>query len=137
MKEYVFEKDKYYSARSGAKIVKATESANILIGVVVVSDTLGHPIGHRSSAWDGSCFKEIDYRESTKIQEGKYYAMSGRTLVVKALESTNEGRFNGVVVETDVDERMLGYVCSGWNSNRYFIIDYTEDTVSNEFFPLY
>ena len=69
MKEHAFEKDKYYSTRSGAKIVKATESANHLVAVVVVSDTLGHPIGHHSKAWASSRFTEIDYTEDTVSNE--------------------------------------------------------------------
>ena len=73
-----------------------------------------------------------------EIQEGKYYQGGETNVIVKALGDTGKGVcFKGVVVVKNGSQSLVGDISTGWNSTNFTEIDYTEEGVSNEFFPIY
>ena len=78
-------------------------------------------------------------KERYRIQEGKYYTKSFRGgVVVKATNSSiNYGYFGGVVVEEGYSGKNIGYKMTGLWCNDFYEIDYQEEPVTSELFPIY
>jgi len=75
-----------------------------------------------------------------KITKGKYYQGTITQVIVKALKSTNGGErgvFEGIVIVQAKSSDEVGSVSKTYVISLMEEIDYTEDTVKNEFFPLY
>jgi hypothetical protein len=153
-------KGKYYQYGHGKLIIKAIESTNrdYFIGVVVSSDLIGRQIGYHSKAWDSSSFTKIDYTEDTmerlqRFKVGDKVTYKSNKNETKKIDDS-QGYYLGGKDQDGYVGTILGYVdfnsikdcweidVTSTDSGSYVMLEtdfleYDEQPVINEFFPIY